>query len=103
MNCDRCDTKIEKNAITICSDCLTELEQQAQRTLLELAAGELYKRAKNIVEKWSNVNVDHNQINFAQEELDNAVLYLNDILLKIQDNPSPQPNPLESDEHKSAL
>jgi len=38
MNCDRCGIGIEEDIEVICSDCLTELERQVERTPLELAA-----------------------------------------------------------------
>ena len=88
MNCDRCGIEIEEDIEVICSDCVTELERQVERTPLELAAEDLFIKAKKVVK----FHYIHTQ----------EFMELKDLIIKIQDNPLPRPNPPGSDVHKSA-
>ena len=103
MNCDRCGIEIEEDIEVICSDCVTELERQAERTPLELVAEEMFKILETLAESVQEITKgtpDRHDYEYLETDVIRAFDFLKKI--KAQDNLSPLPNPPGPDVHKSA-
>ena len=94
--CDNCGNDFEEG---ICSDCELDLRAAAERTPVELAAGELLNALKDLQKAIREYGLLDIKKRFS---LCVADAQANTTIAKVQGNPSPQPNPLVQDEHKSA-
>lgn len=108
MICDHCEEEIVGEAV--CLDCLeiAIFENQVKKTPLELAAGDLLKMCKGLIHRANCMLQSHQCVEHTDSECCDRVYMLDmiqeseEIITKAQDNPSPQPNPAEPDECKSA-
>lgn len=98
MICDHCEEEIVGDAI--CLDCfhIALLENQPEKTPLELAAGNLLNALKDL----QKAVREHNLLDIKKRfSLCAADAQANTAIIKAQGNPSPQPNPAGQDVHKS--
>lgn len=94
LDCEICGNEFDEG---ICMDCEADLRAAAERTPLELAAGEMYKALIRIGKEGKRDNGQYDKY-----DARGFVRIAEDTLVKFQDNPSPQANLSEQDEHKSA-